>query len=173
MGAVCLDGNSIVGEVDLCPVVRHVTFFQKTHQAKLPAAGQPLFPLIPSGEGPACGLMSVSDVGRLPSKGSHLEVGQAQQPLHPPGLRAPHSQATGPDAVFKGATMGRREEACKNGLPPGDETNENNLPFGVDSHSRGVPARLLPVQPGLRGADGRLGVPFHGYSLAGLCSALK
>lgn len=26
---MCLDGNSIVGEVDLCPVVRHVTFFRR------------------------------------------------------------------------------------------------------------------------------------------------
>lgn len=25
----CLDGSSVVGEVDLCPVLRHVTFFRR------------------------------------------------------------------------------------------------------------------------------------------------
>lgn len=49
-----------------------------------------------------------------------------------------------------------------------------NFPQGMrqtEQHSRGVPACLLPVQPGLRGANGHWGVPSVATAWQG--SALK
>lgn len=51
-------------------------------------------------------------------------------------------------------------EACKMDLPPGAKTNKNNIPSGVYSHSREVPARLLPVQSGLRVTVARACTPW-------------
>lgn len=61
--------------------------------------------------------------------------------------------------------MGRREEACKNELPPGDETNRTTFQRSA----------CLPVASAAwpEGGQWTLGRALRGYSLAGLCSEMK
>lgn len=107
------------GEVDPCPVVRHVTFFQKAGQAKLPAAGQPLLPLILSGEGPACvcclALMWVSFIPK-----AALEVIKLSSPKRPKGPTFPACRLRSREPLWG---EGRRH--VKMGAAAGGKTNKN------------------------------------------------
>lgn len=70
-----------------CPLTRARDPFSKG-QLGSTAPARCAFPLIPSGEGPGCGLLICSDVGQPPPKGSGPEVHRVHSPGRPEGQPA-------------------------------------------------------------------------------------
>lgn len=83
-----MDSSSIVGAVDPCPVVRHVTFFRRLARQSCQLLAIHSFSN-PLWRRASLWALSVSDVGQLPSKGSRWRLVKLSSPQRLEGSSFP------------------------------------------------------------------------------------